>query len=126
MKIKLPLPPNRANARWHWTTERRLKVEYYEKAGLWILPQRLEPQGWQAANISATLYVWAMSDWDNLHARLKWPLDFLVNNNFIKDDSPLVLKWVTPLEQEIDRKNQRIEFRLTELRNVKIRKPGEA
>lgn len=113
MNIKLPLPPNRANARWHWTTEKRLKDEYYEKAGLWILPQRLKPQHWQTANISATLFVWMLSDYDNLYARLKWPLDFLVINKFIADDSPKVLTWASPLEQEIDRKDSRIEFRLT-------------
>mgnify|MGYP003643261013 CR=1 FL=1 len=115
MRIKLPLPPNRANARWHWATELRLKKEYFEKAGLWLLPQRQKPEDWRAVNISAVLYVWAISDYDNLYARLKWPLDFLVNNSFIYDDSPAVLKWVTPLEQEIDRKNQRIEFRITQM-----------
>ena len=113
MKMTLPLPPNRANARWHWTTERRLKVEYYEKAQYMLLPQRHKPKGWKKANISAVLYVWAMSDYDNLYARLKWPLDLLVNMGFIHDDSPSVLKWVTPLEQEVDRKNRRIEFMLT-------------
>ena len=114
MRINLPLPPNRANARWHWTTERRLKIEYYNKAELMVMLQKLKPENLRAANISAKIYAWALSDYDNLYARLKWPLDFLVNMGFIHDDSPQVLKWVTPLEQEIDRKNQRIEFRITE------------
>ena len=29
MRFVMPLPPNRANARWHWRTEKRLKDEYY-------------------------------------------------------------------------------------------------
>jgi Holliday junction resolvase RusA-like endonuclease len=67
---------------------------------------------WDRVTIKATLYVWQMSDQDNLVARLKWPLDYLVKRRFILDDSPKVLEWVGMPDQKIDRKNQRVEIEI--------------
>lgn len=111
MKIVLPLPPNRANARWHWRTENKKKSDYYWRALVHgICRSPVKP--YARARITATLYVWNKMDEDNLMARLKWPLDWLVLNRFITDDGPKVLKWTGLPEQVVDRKNQRIEIEL--------------
>ena len=51
-------------------------------------------------------------DPDNLVARLKWPLDFLVHAGFIADDSPKVIKFAGIPAQRIDRANRRLEIEL--------------
>lgn len=117
MKLTMPLPPNRANARWHWRTEKQLKTEYYLKCDIMCKNQKRMAENWERATINAKLYVWAESDWDNLVARLKWPIDWLVNNGFIQSDSPKVLEWQMP-SQEIDRKNQRVEIMLNRMERL--------
>ena len=110
MKLTLPLPPNRANARWHWRTEKRKKDAYYE--GCLARYGKLPPVTFFKATITARLYVHQLMDLDNLTARLKWPLDWLVWRGYIADDSPKVLVWTGEAQQLIDRKNQRIEIEL--------------
>ena len=46
-------------------------------------------------------------------ARLKWPLDWLTRAGYIADDSAPSLRWAGMPEQEIDRKNRRVEITLT-------------
>jgi len=117
MRFVMPLPPNRANARWHWRTEKRLKDEYYLACDLICRKQLRSAENWERATISAKLYVWAESDWDNLVGRLKWPVDWLVLSGFIRSDSPKVLEWQMPT-QEIDRKNQRVEILLNRMEKI--------
>ena len=109
MKLTLPLPPNRANARWHWRKEKLLRDSYFMRC---LAMQGLK---WREpathARISATLYVWSVMDMDNLMARLKWPVDWLVHRGYITDDDPAHLQWTLP-EQQIDRRNQRVEIEL--------------
>jgi hypothetical protein len=112
MKLTMPLPGNRANARWHWTTEKILRDEFYLACDVMCRGQRKNRKRWDRVTIKATLYVWQLSDQDNLVARLKWPLDYLVIRRYILDDSPKVLEWVGMPEQEIDRKNQRVEIEI--------------
>ena len=110
MRIILPLPPNRGNARWHWRTEKRKKDDYFLRCRI----SRYKPfpaEPFTHATIKATLYTWSTMDTDNLMARMKWPVDWLVRSGYIVDDSPDVLVWTLP-EQAVDRKRQRIEIDL--------------
>ena len=112
MRITLPLPPNRGNSRWHWRTEKKKKDAYF----LECLARygKLPNVTFSRATIGATLYTHQPMDEDNLMARLKWPLDWLVIREYIADDSPEVLEW-TGVTQFIDRKNQRVEIWLNGL-----------
>lgn len=114
LKIVLPLPPNRANAREHWRVTLRKKSAYYTAATLHILNQTKPSQRHSGLpmKVSATLYVWAMMDDDNSVARLKWSLDALKLAGMIRDDKrPWCALSGIPV-QVIDRKNQRVELTL--------------
>ena len=118
MKIRLPLPPNMANSRMHWRVKQKRRKEYellcdvqpashFPGPGVYTFPL-------PKARIRATLYVWSEMDGDNLMARLKWPVDWLVKNGYLVDDSPRHLEWEMP-KQVVDRKDRRIEIELEEL-----------
>ena len=122
MKLTLPLPPNRANAREHWRVTHRKKVAYYEKAemalttqytsrvpGIYVPISQLSPQ---RMRLSARFYLWNKMDRGNLTARLKWIEDVLVNYGLLVDDNEKWLDLQMPT-QVIDRKNQRVEIELT-------------
>ena len=114
IEITLPLPPNRANAREHWRVTHRKKKEYYAAAASWMQHQcrfRRPEQRWQ---LTATLYVWAKMDPDNAVARLKWPIDCLVNYGLLVDDNEKWLDFTEIPKQVVDRKNQRVVIRLSE------------
>ena len=112
MRFVLPLPPNMLNSRTHW--RKRLG----EKNGYWLqclaLYGRRPKRTFARATISAHFYLWNLMDDDNCMARMKFPLDFLVNREYIADDSRKVLTWTGLPEQTIDRSNQRLEIELTE------------
>ena len=110
MKLTLPLPPNRANARWHWRREKELRDSYFMRC-LVMHGLRWRDAPLAYARISATLYVWNISDMDNLMARMKWPVDWLVHRGYITNDDPAHLEWTLPMQQ-IDRKNPRVEIEL--------------
>ncbi len=113
VNLTLPLPENRANARWHWRTEKKKKDAYY----LSCLARygKLPRATFERAVISVDLYMWNLMDRvDNLPARLKWPLDWLVLRRYIVDDSAKVLE-PGSIRQFVDRKNQRLEVTLTEI-----------
>ena len=133
VKLTLPLPPNRANAREHWRVTDRKKKEYYGKADVALLSSspvgithitlvrsdahgRLRPRlthaEKQRMRLDATLYLWATMDRDNLVARLKWVLDSLVNYGLLVDDNEEWLDLQMP-KQVVDRKNRRVEIELT-------------
>lgn len=112
MKLVLPIPPNRGNDRLHWAAEKRAKDAYYTAClARYGKPPKVTLS---RATIGATLYTHQTMDEDNLMARLKFPVDFLVERGYITDDSPGVLIWERPT-QEIDRRNQRVEIELTEI-----------
>lgn len=124
MKLVLPLPPNRANARWHWRSEKKAKSEYYMTC--LVLYGKLPKRTFTMARVDATLYTHQEMDVDNLYARVKWPLDWLVIREYIEDDAPYHLSIKDGAThqtgnidlricQEVDRKNQRIEIELEEI-----------
>ena len=126
MKLTLPLPPNRANAREHWRATHKKKVAYYAKAERalrgqceWVMDMgtgrprvRAERPCTKPMRLTATLYVWAKMDRGNLVARLKWLEDALVNYGLLVDDNEEWLDLQMPT-QVIDRKNRRVEVTLT-------------
>ena len=113
MKLTMPLPPARGNARWHWRTENRKKHEYYALCLATVKAKR-PAFPLLRADIALTAYMWNLMDQDGLWSRLKWPLDWLVERGYIEDDSPRTLVWGL-VQQTVDRKNQRIEIELEEL-----------
>lgn len=114
IRLILPLPPNRANAREHWRVTHRKKKAYYELVQASLAKA---PLSWAAAcpTLTATLYVWAKMDPDNCVARLKWPIDMLVGLGYLIDDSEDYLDFTQIPKQVIDRKNPRVEIALEEV-----------
>ena len=111
--VTLPLPPNLANGRMHWRTKDRKQGLYRTEALVWLVwgvnAGRVRPRRpLTRASLSATLYVFSRMDYDNLVGRLKWTVDFLVQDGWIVDDSPAVLEEPWLVQQEIDRKWPRV------------------
>ncbi|KKL26223.1 hypothetical protein LCGC14_2397440 [marine sediment metagenome] len=113
MKLILPLPPNRANAREHWRVTHRKKQEYYDMAAFALLGKDwTSGMRGNRVRLSATLFLWVKMDRDNLVARLKWPIDCLVRHDLLVDDNEKWLDLQMP-KQAVDRKNMRVEIELT-------------
>ena len=117
MKLTLPLPPNRANAREHWRVTHRKKVQYYEKARNAILLELVNNVEWtgdctERMRLDATFYLWNKMDRGNMVARLKFIEDILVKTGLLVDDNEEWLDLQMPT-QVIDRKNRRVEIELT-------------
>jgi len=113
----LPLPLNKANSRMHWAVERKRRLQYFDTADLLcakVVRQRKKYPPSVQTTLAATFYLWSSMDQDNLMARLKWPVDWLIHAGFIVDDSPAYLLHLGIPKQEIDRKYQRLVLQLTE------------
>ena len=109
MKFVLPLPPNRANSRWHWREEKRRRDTFYLMST--ALYPKLPAQTLERCDISCDLYVWSVMDTDNAYGRLKWVLDWLQAREYIASDSPKCIGTLT-VRQHVDRKNQRLELEI--------------
>ena len=129
MVFTLPLPPNLANTTYaHWSVKRKAMKRYMESCDhWWLLEGRsvFRKNGWRSlgtrttpflrrAEISATLYLHQRMDTDNLMARLKWPIDWVVQMGFIADDSLDHLIWIQSPQQEILRSNAHVSLTLRE------------
>lgn len=112
VRLTLPMPPNVANGRMHWRTKHRTKLAYWDACDMRVV-LRVNPKAPAApldpAHIDARFFVHQTMDADNLMARAKIALDWLVSRGYIHDDAPQHLKWAGIPEQEVDRKNQRLE-----------------
>ena len=111
----LPLPPNRANARWHWRTEKQKKDTWFTHADALYRVSKEPPMAPGKTRVTAKLYTWNKMDIDNLFGRVKWPMDWLVRRGYLADDDPDSIEWAGIPKQEVDRKNQRIEITLEEI-----------
>ena len=119
MKITLPLPPNMANSRMHWRVKQNRKKAYWEACSIYSV---IEAHIYEAmadppakAKVRATIYCGGRMDHDNALARLKWPIDWLVEGKILVGDKPSQLEWHWPVEQVVKRKQQyRVEFEITE------------
>ena len=122
VKLVLPMPPNRANARGHWTRRFRGQKAYRQRALLDIRVQHgpLPDHRDKATatlrgvrhRVTAKLYVWNKMDDDNAVSRLKWPLDALVAAGLLVDDKRPYCELTGIPEQVIDRKHPRVELML--------------
>lgn len=111
--LELPMPPNMANSRMHWRAKDRKRREYYTHATtVLLLGLGVPKRPIVKARVRVTLYVWAMMDYDNMMARLKWPLDVLVKSGWLEDDGPDHLEFAEMPTQVVDRKNQRVAIEL--------------
>ena len=97
----------------------RKKKEYYAAADIRLAIQEralasngIEPPKGRVI-LTATLYVWAKMDPDNCVARLKWPIDCLVHQGFLVDDSEKWLDFREIPTQVVDRKYMRVVIRLS-------------
>lgn len=120
IRLTLPLPPNIANGRMHWRTKDRKRQAYMTHCyifGMDTRPAVLNAAGkpelpFPKALIAVKVYLVQKMDADNLMARLKWPIDWLVSDGWIADDGPDYLEWVGMPTQAIDRKAPRVEIEL--------------
>lgn len=112
MRLTLPLPPNIANSRMHWRTRNRKRNDYEDRCTIVAGWSKDPPMN--KARITVKLYTWSTMDTDNLMARLKWPVDWLVKAGYLVDDDPTHLEWIMPT-QKIDRKNRRVVINLDAL-----------
>ena len=114
IKLVLPMPPNRANARKHWRVVLKEKKAYWERLDLLYCAREL-PKAPKSpperTRLKTQMYVFSIMDHDNAVARLKLALDWLVRAGYIADDSPKHLDLEMP-EQVVDRKNPRLEIEL--------------
>lgn len=113
VRLTLPMPPNvGGNSRMHWRMKHRTKLAYWDACDMRVV-LRVNPKAPAApldpAHIAAKFYVHQTHDVDNLMSRAKLALDWLVSRGYIHDDAPRHLKWAGIPEQEVDRKNQRLE-----------------
>lgn len=106
----LPLPDRSfsPNGRSHWA------VKHKKKNTLWLMADmlvrgRVLPKApkipWAKARITAHCIVAATNDVDNLMARLKIVVDWLVTRGYIADDKPRHLEWAGMPTQRVSRKN---------------------
>lgn len=107
MRFVLPLPPNMANARMHWAAKNRKRATY--TLACTCADSRRPDEPIAPARVRATLYLWNKMDEDNLTARLKWVIDWLVEREILLDDHPDCMT-LEDVSQEIDRKHQRVEI----------------
>ncbi len=115
MIFVLPLPPNIGNLRAHWRVKNRQKHEYWLLCDIAMrLKWPVRGQPWTKATISAHFYVWNLMDDDNAMSRVKFPVDWLVRQGYIVDDSRKVLTWSGLPDQTIDRSDQRLVLTLEE------------
>jgi hypothetical protein len=117
MKITLPLPPNMANGRFHWRVKHNKRKAYFEACGMMYATKEWPITGGyicrpDKARVRATIYCGGRMDVDNVFARMKWPIDWLVGAGILRGDSEKHLVWEMPVQ--IVKRNQqyRVEFEL--------------
>lgn len=117
LTLVLPMPPNLANARMHWRVKNKERRAYLDLlTNLFMARQIPDPPAkpFFPAYVTATFYVGARHDTDNLFARAKWPIDWLVRNGYLVDDRDDRLIWTAIPTQVVKRDgNYRIAFTLS-------------
>lgn len=93
--LELPLPDNIANDRKNHWKHYKAKMAYYEEAAYLIQNWKVKHkvQFIYALRYKAHLEVAKLMDFDNMVARLKWPIDCMVHSDkkpwgFLQDDHP--------------------------------------
>lgn len=103
----MPAPPNLANSRMHWRVKHRSKTTYWANLTYLLHAKQLPPipkVPLDKFSITATFVLGGRMDADNLMARCKWPIDWLVTSGYLADDGPKHLVWTGIPTQEVSRK----------------------
>lgn len=86
--LALPLPPNLANARMHWRAKDAARKKYFSQCNtlvqLGLLPGGDNPE---RAAVRVLVVSRNAMDYDNATARIKWALDWLRSNGYLRDDN---------------------------------------
>ena len=116
IEILFGTPPDRGNAREHWRTVNKKKNLFYEECDNKQLLGLIPPPPKRPitkCKVEAHFKLHNPNDWDNLYARLKYPLDWLETRGYILDDSPRVIIEAPVVTQEVDRKNKCLSVTIT-------------
>lgn len=106
----LPLPDRSfsPNGRSHWAVKHKKKNALWAMADL-LVKGKINPKPpkspWEKATIEAHCVVGAVNDHDNMLARLKTVVDWLVTRGYLVDDKPTHLEWAGMPTQRVSRKN---------------------
>ena len=112
LRLTGPLPPDRGNARGHWAAHHRQRRSYWAALDVHALAQRFRLKAPLArANVAIDLRTWNPMDPDNLAARCKYLLDWLVTRGYLVDDSPRTI--TLTVTQRVDRTNRGATVTLT-------------
>jgi hypothetical protein len=114
--FRLPLPENMGNFRGNWKAKNWKRVKY-EKACTALLNAKQLPRvpekPMKLAVVSAHLITGAPNDEDNLMARCKFAIDWIVKAGYLVDDRKKCLSWVGIPTQEVKRKAMALIITLT-------------
>lgn len=103
LRFDLPLPPNVLQSRHaHWGVRVKVQKAYYQQCDtrVWLRRAPRPPARPLArAELDAELHVAGTMDRDNLEARLKYSVDWLVTRGYLVDDGPLHLERAGPVRQ---------------------------
>ena len=109
MQLRLPLPPNRANARGHWRKHHFAKKRYWETLDRLQLIGKLPPpppEPFYKVMATVTFRLWAKMDQGNALNRMKWIEDWLTKRGYIIDDKEKHFEYTGLPKQVIARGNQ--------------------
>ena len=107
------MPPNRANDSSGWRGRSFGQQDYLKKCERKLLGTRVPKNPWNKILWEAHFQIERLNDFDNLVARLKWPLDMFVKFGFLKDDSPKHA-WPKsiPTQEKAKRTEQVLNFKI--------------
>jgi hypothetical protein len=124
MKLVLPMPPNIGNgSHGHWSRRHRQKNAYWTdldtmqghlcltSRGEFVVPPP-PARPYHIATITATFYVGARMDTDNVFRRAKWPIDWFKTRGYIEDDRDDRLIW-TALPKQVVKRGQPYRIEVT-------------
>lgn len=109
--FRFPLPDKvlYANGRGHWAMKHKAKKALWDLCDLLVTgkinPSPPDDAPWDKAEISASLVVAAQMDEGNCLNRMKALEDWLTTRQYLVDDSPKHLKWISLPTQRVSRKN---------------------
>jgi hypothetical protein len=104
----LPLPVNFGNGRGHWRKKYSQMHQYWSTLDFGVIAGKVPrpPRTpYQRVRLDVELHHNREMDHDGAEARLKWPLDWLVRNGYIADDSPRHIERVGLVRQVHCRKD---------------------
>ena len=93
--LMLPLPPNLANSRMAWQAKHQAKKAYWRQCDNRVTLGEVAKADRRLplAYLYADVYLGRPMDPDNLVARLKWTIDWLVTRGYLEDDDAVHLRF---------------------------------